>query len=459
MLRVSRHFVLLAAVAVCLSTPARLFAQNSADLITPPANILLPNYNNVPVGPNAGIEGSAHVARVGDPSAAWLNPAGLSRAQSAEVSGSSGLFELATVSPSSLPDSGGSLTQLPSLVGFTATNVGRKGLTVGLSILTSSSWAQRTDSQFVADRGAARERFAYSADSEYAQRVGAGSVGWASGQLRLGAGLAFLYTSITRNAVVSDRLADATNLRSVLIESRATGSAFQIRPIVGAQYDLTPHVAIGGLMRTPAISLYTTGTATSDGVAVNGSGSAGASFFDANTQFTNHLPWEFHAGIAYKGTRGEIETDVQAYTPVSAYAMYASDQPVVTYGFAGTGSTPVVNTRPFDGATSHMRGMANVAVGGLFLLTQSGVWRVHYGVGTDVSPVGDGDEVFTKVNLFTWSVGISGTKGPLQFTAGLNYRTGSSDDVIVRDLQNGQQIKSAIDIRTMGLIYSLSYKF
>jgi hypothetical protein len=46
---------------------------------TVPPNVVLSNYDNVPVGPFGGLEGSAYVARVGDPSAAWFNPAGLSR--------------------------------------------------------------------------------------------------------------------------------------------------------------------------------------------------------------------------------------------------------------------------------------------------------------------------------------------------------------------------------------------
>jgi hypothetical protein len=447
-------------VAGCLCVSAAAVAQAPPpDLVTPPANILLPNYNNVPIGPNAGLEGSAHVARVGDPSAAWLNPAGLSRAESAEVSGSSGLFQLATVSPSTLPNNGGSVTQLPSLVGFTATNVGRKGLTAGLSFLTSSSWSQETDSQIVVNQGSTAERFGYSADAEYQQHVGAGSVGWASGRLRLGGGLAFLYTSITKNGVVSDRLATPTNLRSFLLESRVTGSAFQLRPLFGAQFDLSPHVAIGGMMRTRPITLFTSAVTTSDGIAQNGSVSSAASFFDDSAQFTNRLPFEFHGGIAFTGSRGEIEVDVQAYTPVSAYTIIASAQPIVTYGSAGSGSAPVVVTQPFNGITSHMRGMANVAAGGRFLLTSSGVWRLHFGAGSDLSPVADDDQVFTKVNMFTWSVGLSGTKGPLQFAAGLNWRSGSSDNVIVRDLQNGDRVRSGVDVRTVGLIYSLSYKF
>lgn len=84
-------------VALGMAVPAYA-APQSTDLAKPPVNILLPNYNTVPVGPNAGLE-SAYVARVGDPSARWINPAGLSRGETAELSGSSGLYQLSTVTP------------------------------------------------------------------------------------------------------------------------------------------------------------------------------------------------------------------------------------------------------------------------------------------------------------------------------------------------------------------------
>jgi hypothetical protein len=56
-----------------------LRAQNVDQVATVPPNVVLSNYHNVPVVPFGGLEGSAYVARVGDPSAAWFNPAGLSR--------------------------------------------------------------------------------------------------------------------------------------------------------------------------------------------------------------------------------------------------------------------------------------------------------------------------------------------------------------------------------------------
>src|SRR5215471_20748444 len=83
--------VRVASVATILAAGAGVaFAAPQTDLTTPPANILLPNYNTVPVGPSAGLESGAYVARVGDPSASWINPAGLSRGENTELSGSSG---------------------------------------------------------------------------------------------------------------------------------------------------------------------------------------------------------------------------------------------------------------------------------------------------------------------------------------------------------------------------------
>jgi hypothetical protein len=455
----TRGAVLVVLAVVCAPAPAGAQSVLNADVVTPPANVLLPNYDSVPVGPNAGLEGSAYVARVSDPSAAWLNPAGLGHATASEVSGSSGLFQISNVSPSALPDTGGSVQQLPSVVGFTAANVLRQGFTLGLSVLTSSSWTQDTNSQLTVDRGTARERFAYSADSEFQQHVGAGSVGYASGRLRLGGGLAFVYTDVVKNDVISDRLGSPTSLRSLIIETRASGSAFQMRPLFGAQFDVSPHVHLGGMIRTPALTLYKSASATEESLAENGSASIGASFFDSDADFTYRQPFEFHGGVAYTAARGEIELDVHAYTPISAYAMIASDQPIVTYTNPGAGAAPGVSTRPFGGAISQSRGIANVAVGGHLLLNSNGVWRLHYGAATDFSPVGAEDKVFTKLNRFGWSIGISGTKGPLQFTAGVNYRSGSSEDIVIRNLQNGEQVTSTISVQTLGLIYSLSYKF
>ena len=48
-----------------IAVPA--FAQVE-QVSTPPPNLVLDNYNSVPVGPYGGLEGPAYVARVSDPS-------------------------------------------------------------------------------------------------------------------------------------------------------------------------------------------------------------------------------------------------------------------------------------------------------------------------------------------------------------------------------------------------------
>ncbi len=449
----------LVALPLLLSAGAApALAQGVAtDLTTPPPNILLPNYNSVPIGPNAGLEGGAYVARVGDPSSAWINPAGLSRGDTAELSGAAGLYQLASVSPSALPDTGGSVQQLPSLVGVKV-KIGSKW-TAGIAVLTASSWSQSTDSQLVVSHPSGQERFAYYADSQYQQIAGTLSAGYDSGPWRFGGGVAIMHADLSRNEVVSDRYALATGLRTALVESRVSGTAIQLRPLFGLQYDASPHLLLGAMVRTPAVSITSSGSYTADGIAEGATGSQGVSFFDSGAKFDNRLPFELHGGVAYVSPRFEIEGDIHAYTPITTYAMLSSGSPIVSYGNPGGGAAPVITTTPFNGFMSQSRGIANVSVGGHFSLTENGVWRLHFGAETDASPVGPDDQVFTKVTLYGWTLGLSGTKGKFQFTAGLNYRSGTSDSINVRSLEDGSTVQSTIDIRTIGLIYALNYKF
>jgi hypothetical protein len=430
--------------------------QNT-DLVKPPVNILLPNYNTVPVGPNAGLEG-AYVARVGDPSAGWINPAGLSRGETTELSGSSGLYELATVSPTGFSNSGGSFGSIPSLVGVTVPKRIGGRWTLGLVVLTPNWWAQGTDTQSITNQADSRIRFAYSADSHYEQIVIAGAAGGVWGRWRVGGTLALTETDVSRNGVVSDRIATDTGLTSVLIESRASGDAIQIRPIAGLQYDASKHILLGATLRMPAVTILRSGSYTSDAVAA-GSSDQGLSFFDPNAAFAYHFPFEIHGGAAYVAPRAQIELDVHGYTRVAQYVMLSSSEPIITYAEGPPGSPPAINTQPFSGFTSESRGVVNVSAGGHLRLTADGRWRVHFGIATDRSPVGPAEQVFTRVNLYGGTLGISGTKGAFQFTFGANYRSGSSSDFAVRPLPGIGVIPPGLRVETLGLIYAISYKF
>jgi hypothetical protein len=452
-----RTVVGLVVVAITGAMPLRSRAQSADQVATMPPNVVLANYDNVPVGPFAGLEGSAYVARVSDPSATWFNPAGLSRLSSALISGSAGVYQWTAVSPQVLPNSGGSRRQLPNVVGFAVPLGG--GLTAGAAFMTTNSWTQQVDSELITSLPNGAERVGYSADSQFARRIAAAGAGYhRSGPWRVGAGFAFALVDLRLVQGISDRIADAAGLRTLLVAARASGSALQIRAQGGVQYD-AQHIRFGAAIRTPGLTIRREGTVTLDGTLDLGQASLGASLFDGKARFEYHLPWELQGGVAYVGDLLEFEADVQGYTPIAAYSLLATDRPTLIYGDAGTEGPASVISRPFDGLTSASDGVVNVAVGGHFRPWRQRDFRVHGGFATSRSPVGAADQVFNKVDLSSWSAGVSGTVAKLQFTVGVNYRVGVSSDVLVRNLLNGAPLLTKVDVRTAGLVYSLAYQF
>ena len=434
-----------------------LRAQGVDQVATVPPNVVLSNYDNVPVGPFGGLEGSAYVARVGDSSAAWFNPAGLSRQTGVQISGSAGVYQWTAVSPQALPNSGGSQRQLPSVVGFTA-HV-RGGLTAGAAFMTTNSWTQEVDSELITPLSNGAERFGYSADSTFSRRIAAAGAGYQrGGPWRVGAGVAFSLVDLRLVQGISDRIADTTGLQTLLVAARASGSALQVRAQGGVQYD-TPHIRYGAAIRTPGLTIRREGTVTLDGTLDLGRASLGATLFDRNARFEYRLPWELQGGVAYVRDRVEVEVDVQGYTSIAAYSLLATDQPTLIYGDAGIGGPASVISRPFGGLTSASDGVVNVAVGGHFRPLRERNLRVHGGFATSRSPVGAADQVFNEVDLSSWNVGVSGSVAKLQFAVGVNYRVGAASNVLVRNLLNGAPLLTKIDVHTGGLIYSLAYQF
>jgi hypothetical protein len=426
---------------------------------TPPPSIVLNNYGAVPVGPFGGLEGAAIVSRVADPSAAWFNPAGLTREDGAQISGSAGVYQRTTVSPAQLTNSGGSIQQLPNFVGLTFKPNAK--ITVGASLLTTNAWTQETDSQLVTPTASGTERFAYSGDSEFSQREFSLAAGYhGGGKLRVGGGLSFTIMNLRLVQSVSDRIADNTGLSSLLVTSRVIGSSILLRAQGGAQYDVSPHWRLGGALRTPGVNLIKSATITLDGLVDAGTASQGASLFDPSANLEYHLPWEFQGGAAYVHDRAQFELDVQAYSSISAYTMVGTSQPSVTYGDNGTNVPPSIVTRPFGGLTSASNAVANVSFAGQFVLLKDRSLRLHGGIGNNQSPVNSSaDNIFTKADLVSWTLGLSGSIKKFQFAGGLNHQGGTADDVTLRNLLSGKVVTSSIDVHTFGFIYSLAYQF
>jgi hypothetical protein len=445
-------------VAFCVACLIALPASAQVDqVITSPPNLVLTNYNSVPVGPFGGLEGSAYIARVDDPSAAWFNPAGLARQSAAQISGSAGVYQRTSISPESLPNQGGSFQQLPNFVGFTFAP--RPRLTVGTALVTTNAWNQQTDAELITPASSGQQRFAYSADSKFERRTLAFGAGYHVDEAwRVGGGLAFSLMSVRLVQSVSERIGDPSGLRSLLIAARTSGSALQLRSQAGAQYDAAGW-RFGAAIRTPGLTLHRSGVVVLDGLLDAGTASLGASVFDPDAELEHHLPWEFQGGVAWVRDRIELELDLQAYSSIDAYPMLATDQPVLVYGDRGANQPPSVISQPFPGFTSASDGVVNVSAGGHVRLLRGRDLRLHASVGSNQSPVAEQDMVFNKVDLLTWTLGVSGSLGRLQFAAGFNHQSGNANDVTLRNLLNGQVVQSSLDVGMTGFIYSLAYQF
>ena len=258
-------------------------------------------------------------------------------------------------------------------------------------------------------------------------------------------------------ASTSDRIATTSDLQSLLVSSRASASTLQLRGQGGAQFE-AGHVRLGGAVRTPGAPLAQSGSITFDGVLAGSTGSRGASVFDGDARFEYHLPWEFQGGAAIVAARAEMEVDLQSYSPIGAYSLLSTSQPLLVYS-GGPNTPPTVSSQAVRGLTSASDGVVNVSVGGHAKLLGRRDFRVHGGIASNRSPVASADTVFSKVDLVVWSVGVSGTFGKLQFSAGLSRQAGSADDATLRNLLNGDDVHSRIDVRTTGFIYSLAYQF
>ena len=115
------------------------------------------------------------------------------------------------------------MQQLPNFAGFTFQV--REGLTAGVVALTTNSWSQGLDMELIRPVTSGQERLAYSADSEFGRRIGAAGAGYQRGAWRAGGGFAFSQMDLRLVTSISDRIADVSGLRTVLVAARASGSS------------------------------------------------------------------------------------------------------------------------------------------------------------------------------------------------------------------------------------------
>jgi hypothetical protein len=426
-----------------------------------PANILIPNYNGVGVGELASLEGGAYLARVGDGSATWFNPAGLARAENSSISGSAGVFQFGAVTPEGLDNVGSSFQQLPAAVGFVKKRlIGREKWTGGFQITHGTNWHHVVDIERELATAGATTRATYSSESSYDTWLASLAVGYtAGGKLRLGAALDGQLTESSGNTQTSEQNRTSDTLNASVYESSGASDVVHLRMTVGVQYDPSSAVRLAAVLRTPGLAVYSSGSAFLEAMSQNGSATTTVSLFDPSPKASVRLPLEFKFGAAYVGRRAQIELDLLTYSGAGTYNAFEASETLIVVNDPGPAGPPTSQELTASPVVVDSAAVVNVAVGGLYRLTSSGVWKVHAGFSTDRSPVGPDDTRFTKVNMQTWTVGVSGTTRLVLGSVGVRYESGETSNFTVRRLSSGDALGMRVAFKSLGVVYSFSFRF
>jgi hypothetical protein len=449
-----------AAACLALTVLCATGAAAQVPTILAPSNIILPNFNSQQPGVTGSLEAGAMVARGEDASATWYNPAGLSRIESSSMTGSAGAVQWMWVTPNAFSNKGHSANHLPVQLGLAWKEpFDYLGWTMAFNFSSSNSWQHDLSSELQVGTTQAPERFAYAASSRYTRYVASVGGGYTPDKkMRFGGSLDIELTRMNQAQSVNDRILGTPRLTSLLVASYSNSAFTHLRATVGMQYDVNEKLTIGGTVKTPGIAMSGGGSAGMDSTLYKNGTTTNLSYYDGSPTMKYKLPFEFAAGVAYTVPRITVEGDVRVIQGGGVYDFFTPSRTMTGIIDSVTSPAQAVETK-FRTYQVDQRSVVDVRVGGRFLLSEAGKLTLHGGVATNNSPVGGSDEVFQKANLMRFTVGVSGEKGRFFFAGGLDYQAGTTPLYDVYTAQNGQVIKTTVNVDGFALVYSFGLRF
>jgi hypothetical protein len=330
----------------------------------------------------------------------------------------------------------------------------------GFSLSRVNAWAQSTDLQRQFETPGGSDRIQYSSASHLSGLMLNLGVGYAPGKkLRVGGTLDLQSTESARSQSLAEQYVTGSGASALLITSHGAAQLWHLRMTAGMQYEITPTVHVGAVVRTPGLRISNSGSYAYEGVLSSGPSTVTASFLDTDTDARYRLPFEFKAGVAWVGPRVRLEVDVLTHAAGGRYDAVGTSQSWTLVTDAGQGAPPTVQRPAWTPPAVDSRAVTNLAVGGQVQVTQDGAWALYGGYATDRSPVGEHDTTFTDADMQVFTAGISGKTSLVLGSVGVRYESGTTGDIMLRLMQNGQQVRTRLKISNLGLVYSIAIRF
>jgi long-subunit fatty acid transport protein len=444
------------AVALAVALP---FAVRAQALPVPvPKSAVLPNYDNVLVGLQQGMEGTAVIARVGDAAATYYNPAGLALAKKTSVNASSSGYVWTRLGSDALGQSV-STSRFDSAPGFFGVVLGEgiisdERLRLGFAITNAVAWEPGGLDQMLQLEGG--QSLDYASTVSFSTLTPTVAIGYApSAALRLGLSASVAYTSFSQNETFSGDVLVAGQSNQFLSNLRANGHVWAILFAAGVQWDITRDLTVGAVLTSPGLRIVGGALVTYQANLTAPTATSNFFFRDKDTALEYKLPLGVGLGLAYRFTAGAIEADIRFHDGTGAYSLYHSDQPIQASVRAADGTTSN-STQPFPDVAYNTRKFVNVSLGGKYQL--SNALTLHAGFFTALSPIDDPNtSAFRKANLYGTTVGAAYSSEHFAVSLGLSYEWGSSDPVALGNIE--QPVASGLDIKSFTVLYALTYQF
>lgn len=423
--------------------------------------LTLVNWQRLPVGETAVMEGGAVLARVSGPSSGYNNPAGLARLERPSVSGTVNAVEYTRVAART-PGGDATADDLglkPNLVGFANTIDGGGGWSFVLA--NPITWSSAIEVRSEGDGGSRYDDGRSSLDATVAGLAWGGS---AADAVDIGIGIEAWMLDYRYDAG-STAEDGSTVLTSTYTES---GRMVDLRLTAGVQLAVGTW-NFGALLRSPGMRLNDQGSISASSTSGDGSTTVLNHIRDESLGFDLPLPWMAGLGAAWRpeAIPGlELELDVAISGGCGGTDVLASADGTTRTIDSG-GSTTAALQLP--ARRVNLRTVVNPRAGLRYRLPNpvfERIVRVHLGAYLDRSPV-DESNVFSDLDLMGGTAGISAEKGPMLVALGGAYVTsGTLSDAIGYVSSPDTSLTPDLDatdasyaVRTFVLTIASSYRF
>jgi hypothetical protein len=457
-----RPFAAWLLVVATLAIPAVIEAQTSVSV---PPNLILPNYDRIPIGQREGIEAGAFLARTDDAGANWFNPAGLAKSRKSAVNASATAYEWTSTELEGLGEVAGKSrintvgTLFSAVLGNGPLESDRWRL--GFSIARPIVW-HPSNITLAFDAQGGQEQLAYATQGNFDVMIPAIAAafapgGVADGKFRVGAGMGVAITSLSQNQATSSRLTTATADTIRLASFVGDGSSWDLKLNAGVQWEATPAITLGAVVSSPTLNILGSSQFNLQSLTVSSPSVRDLLLRDNDATFEYKYPLEAQVGGAIRGKKGELEIDLHYYAEIDPYDLYSSTATGTLTVVDNTG-TPTTTPVTFNNTTNRARSVVNVAVGGSYPVSTR--FRAHAGFASDRSPVPTGEEViFRQIDLSRITGGFSMAGSNLTGSLGFGYSFGSGTRHGVVTSQNGQPVDTRLKVKTANLLFALTYSF